>query len=100
MGKDDARIVDYVVTGIFHGRPGHQLPQFPRVGYDAENSGCSGRFRGAEVDLVILGAAPAGEIPRESPEGNLIGAWRLPHADTAEAAGLVDLGPCQKEHHD
>src|SRR6185369_17724684 len=100
LGKDDARIIDDVVLRILYCRPGHQLPQFPRIGYDTENTGSGCCLGGAEVDPVLFGAASSGEVAGERPQGNLVGARRLSHADAAEATGLVDLGACQKEHHD
>ena len=64
-GKMMLESSSYILLRVLHGRPGHQVPQLARIGDHPEDAGGRGGLRRAEVDLVVLGAAPAGEVARE-----------------------------------
>jgi hypothetical protein len=59
---------------------------------DAVECGRSSRLRTAEVDLILFLAGTPGEVACHGAQAALPRCRRLPHAETAIAAGLVQPG--------
>ena len=63
-GGQHHRVVDEELLGHLHIR---ELAELPRVGYHAVDCRGHRRLRADEVNLAVLGAAPALEVPVEGP---------------------------------
>ena len=67
---------------------GRLVPEVARIGDHAPQRGGRGRRGAAEVDLVVVGPAPAGKVPVEGADRDPAGRGRLTHPDTWPAGGL------------
>ena len=59
--------------------------------FAVQGRGCGG-FRAHEIDLIIFGAAAAGKVAGEGAQTVGVRGRGLPHADAAQAAGLMNPG--------
>ena len=80
--------VDNGLVGVFNFWVFHV--QCPRIGNHAGKRRSCGRFRAAQIDLIVFGAGTTREIARHGTQADSPGGRRLPHADAAVAAGLMD----------
>ena len=83
----DQAIVSRSPARILDPRIGHREPARIRD-HAAERRGSS-RFGTAEIDLILLGAGPPGEVACHGAQAAPSRGGRLTHAETAVAAGLM-----------
>ncbi len=94
-GNEDVRVVD---TGIHRRDRERRLrAQVARIGDDAAQRRRGRRGRAAQVDLIVVRAAPAGEVPIERADRDAAGGRRLAHAD-ARAAGRLEHACAARDH--